>query len=53
VTVDHDATATYLLDAMGNRRECPSGGRTTVQAGYYPTTLVLRGATTVTLQPEG
>jgi hypothetical protein len=52
VYLEHSATDAVLLDAMGNRTDVPSGSRTSLRAGQYPSTLVLRNASAVALRAE-
>jgi hypothetical protein len=44
-----DATRAEIIDPMGNHTPLPSPNRLELEAGYYPLTVVLHGATTAAI----
>ena len=51
VIVKSDARRAQTVDAMGNATDAASAQGVKLTAGYYPTTLVLEGATKVEIAP--
>jgi len=50
VTITSDAARAEIVDPMGNHTETPTAERVELEAGFYPLSVILHGATTVAVE---